>query len=68
MAAVHAHVPELEARLAQLQAELAPLLKRHQTLSNQLPWKQQLVRSLTCCAANSWQIKQPQGADPQYNI
>ena len=52
MAAVHAHVPELEARLAQLQAALAPLMERHQTLSNQLPWKQQLVSSLTSESAN----------------
>lgn len=53
MAAVHAHVPELEARLAQLQAELAPLMERHQTLSDQLPWKQQLVCSLTSNSASS---------------
>ena len=47
VAAVHAHVPELAARLAQLQAEVAPLVERHQTLSGSLPWKEQLVCSLT---------------------
>ena len=45
MAAVHAHVPELKFRLAQLQAELAPLVERHQTLTETFPWTQQLVRS-----------------------
>ena len=45
VAAMHAHVPELEARLAQLQAEVAPLVERHQVLSDQLPWKQQLVHT-----------------------
>ncbi len=51
VAAMHAHVPELEARLAQLQAEVAPLVERHQILSDQLPWKQQLVRTLTYYSA-----------------
>ena len=50
-AAVHAHVPELEARLAKLQAELALLVERHQSLLNELPWEQQLVRSLIQCCA-----------------
>ena len=50
MAAMHAHVPALEARLAKLQAELAPLLDRHQELAEALPWARQLVRACTCHA------------------
>ena len=48
MAAMHAHVPTLEARLAVLQAELAPLLDRHQALAEALPWARQLVRTYAC--------------------
>ena len=44
VAAMHAHVPALEVRLAELRAELAPLLDRHQALTEALPWAQQLVR------------------------
>ena len=62
MAAVHAHVPELEARLARLQGELAPLVERHHTLSDTLPWKEQLVCSLTsCCATSLVTKKYPDG-------
>ena len=45
MAAMHAHVPALEARLEALRAELAPLLDRHQALAEALPWARQLVRA-----------------------
>ncbi len=48
MAAVIAHVPKLKIRLAQLRAELAPLAARHQTLTETLPWRQQLVHSPIC--------------------
>ena len=48
MAAVIACVPELESRLAQLRAELEPLAERHQTLTESLPWGQQLVHSPFC--------------------
>lgn len=48
MAAVIASVPEMESRLAQLRAELAPLAERHQTLTEKLPWGQQLVHSPFC--------------------
>ena len=52
MAAMHAHVPALEVRLAALQAELAPLLDRHQALAEALPWARQLVRACTRHADN----------------
>ena len=45
VAAVHARVPELEARRSELQAELAQLLDRHQALTEVLPWARQLVRA-----------------------
>lgn len=45
---MHAHVPALEARLDALQAELAPLLDRHQALAEALPWARQLVRACIC--------------------
>ena len=45
---MHAHVPALEARLVELQAELAPLLDRHQELAEALPWARQLVRIYAC--------------------
>ena len=48
MAAVIASVPEMESRLAQLRAELAPLAQHHQTLTERLPWGQQLVHSPFC--------------------
>ena len=37
MAAVHARVGELERQKAALQAELAPLLARHEALASKLP-------------------------------
>ncbi len=42
---MHARLPALEARLHDLQAELAQLLDRHQALTEVLPWATQLVRT-----------------------
>ena len=44
VAAVHACVPELKRRRAQLEAELAMSIARHQVLTDELPWEKQLVR------------------------
>jgi hypothetical protein len=42
--AVYAQVSELEARRAELQAQLGPLLARHEQLTRSLPWHEQTVR------------------------
>ena len=44
VAAVHACVPELKRRRAELEAELAISIARHQVLTDELPWHKQLVR------------------------
>lgn len=41
---MYAQVSELEARRAELQAQLGPLLARHEQLTRSLPWHEQTVR------------------------
>lgn len=53
VAAVHACVPELKRRRAELEAELAISIARHQVLTDELPWHKQLVRSQHYTASNS---------------
>ena len=53
VAAVHACVPELKRRRAELEAELAISIARHQVLTDELPWHKQLVRSQHYAASDS---------------
>ncbi|KAK9902819.1 hypothetical protein WJX75_007300 [Coccomyxa subellipsoidea] len=60
--AVYAQVSELEARRAELQAQLGPLLARHEQLTRSLPWHEQteewsFMASIASCA--------PGGADEE---
>ena len=53
VAAVHACVPELKRRRAELEAELAISIARHQVLTDELPWHKQLVRPQHYAASDS---------------
>ena len=41
-------MPELKRRRAELEAELAMSIARHQVLTDKLPWEKQLVRQPSC--------------------
>ena len=59
VAAVHACVPELKRRRAELEAELAMIIAQHKKLTDELPWDKQLVRPHFMQLLNFTEISNP---------
>lgn len=62
---MHAQVGELEARRAELLAQLGPLLTRHEQLTRSLPWHKQQVPSAVLA---SLQISIPGSLSSSNNV